>query len=108
MKTYTLCGSMRFAREMQEIAYTLETRQGYNILQCVYCEENLRPTGHASPSAPKTERRKLKPSQDCPKAGESHFSHKKACRKTGRLFCMTLYLLSAFFTVALMFGAVKP
>jgi hypothetical protein len=36
MKTYTLCGSMRFAKEMQETAYYLETRKGYNILQCVY------------------------------------------------------------------------
>ena len=38
MKTYTLCGSMRFEKEMQEIAYTLETEYGYNILQCVYCK----------------------------------------------------------------------
>ena len=36
MKTYTLCGSMRFEKEMQEIAYILETKNGYNILQCVY------------------------------------------------------------------------
>lgn len=36
MKTYTLCGSMRFEKEMQEIAYYLETQKGYNILQCVY------------------------------------------------------------------------
>ncbi len=36
MKTYTICGSMRFEKEMQEIAYYLETRNGYNILQCVY------------------------------------------------------------------------
>ena len=38
MKTYTICGSMRFADEMKEIAYVLETMNGYNILQCVYCE----------------------------------------------------------------------
>ena len=36
MKTYTICGSMRFEKEMQEIAYYLETKKGYNILQCVY------------------------------------------------------------------------
>ena len=36
MKTYTICGSMRFEKEMQEIAYYLETRKGYNILQCIY------------------------------------------------------------------------
>ncbi len=35
MKTYTICGSMRFAEKMQEISYYLETQKGYNILQCV-------------------------------------------------------------------------
>ena len=36
MKTYTICGSMRFAKEMQQIAYELVTQKGYDILQCVY------------------------------------------------------------------------
>lgn len=36
MKTLTICGSMRFAAEMREIAYRLETEMGYNVLQCVY------------------------------------------------------------------------
>ena len=44
MKTYTICGSMRFEKEMKRIAYDLETDKGYNILQCVYCEENVIPT----------------------------------------------------------------
>lgn len=35
---------MRFAKEMREIAYYLETHNGYNILQCVYCENNTTPT----------------------------------------------------------------
>ncbi len=35
MKTVTLCASMRFAREMQEIAWLLETRRHWNVLQCV-------------------------------------------------------------------------
>lgn len=38
MKTLTICGSMRFAEEMKEIAYQLEAKRGYNILQCVYCD----------------------------------------------------------------------
>lgn len=38
MKTYTICGSMCFAKEMQEIAYQLETERGFNVLQCVYCQ----------------------------------------------------------------------
>lgn len=36
MKTLTICGSMRFAKEMQAIAFDLETRYGLNVLQCVY------------------------------------------------------------------------
>lgn len=36
MKTYTICGSMRFEKEMQEIALELETNCNMNILQCVY------------------------------------------------------------------------
>ena len=36
MKTVTICGSMRFEKLMQEVAYKLETEQGYNVLQCVY------------------------------------------------------------------------
>ena len=35
MKTVTICGSMRFAKEMQEIAYELEIHHGMNVLQCV-------------------------------------------------------------------------
>lgn len=41
MKTYTICGSMRFDKEMKKIAYELESCKGYNILQCVYNEENV-------------------------------------------------------------------
>lgn len=44
MKTYTLCGSMRFQKEMQKIAYYLETQKGYNILQCVYIVDDVKPT----------------------------------------------------------------
>jgi len=48
MKTYTICGSMRFEKEMREIAYFLETQRGYNVLQCVY-------SGNAIPSAKELE-----------------------------------------------------
>lgn len=44
MKTYTICGSMRFAKDMKKIAYDLEASKGYNVLQCVYCEDNVVPT----------------------------------------------------------------
>ncbi|MDO5152907.1 MAG: hypothetical protein Q4D50_06065 [Eubacteriales bacterium] len=36
MKTVTICGSMRYAGEMKQIAFDLETRHGWNVLQCVY------------------------------------------------------------------------
>ena len=36
MKTVTICGSMRFAGEMQQIALALETCHGMNVLQCTY------------------------------------------------------------------------
>ena len=40
MKTVTLCGSMRFQKEMQRIAFALEVERGWNVLQCVYNTEN--------------------------------------------------------------------
>ena len=45
MKTYTLCGSMKFEKEMREVAYDLETQKGYNILQCIYVAAGNEPTG---------------------------------------------------------------
>ena len=47
MKTLTICGSMRFSNEMKKIAYELEAVRGYNVLQCVYCEEGIIPTDDA-------------------------------------------------------------
>ena len=36
MKTVTICGSMRFEKQMQSIALELETKKGWNVLQCTY------------------------------------------------------------------------
>ncbi len=47
MKTYTICGSMKFYNEMRKIDYELEIYKGYNILQCIYCDENTVPTDEA-------------------------------------------------------------
>lgn len=38
MKTYTMCGSMRFAEEMKKIAKQLGEK-GYKIFQCVYVDD---------------------------------------------------------------------
>ncbi len=40
MKVVTICGSMRFEKEMQKIAWELETTKGYSVIQCVYNVEN--------------------------------------------------------------------
>ena len=36
MQTITICGSMRFEKEMQRIAFELEVKHRFNVLQCVY------------------------------------------------------------------------
>lgn len=36
MKTVTICGSMKFEKEMQRIAFLLETKHDLNVLQCIY------------------------------------------------------------------------
>ncbi len=36
MKVITICGSMKFAKEMQDIAWDLEANKGYSVIQCVY------------------------------------------------------------------------
>ena len=36
MKTITICGSMRYEKDMPTIALHLERKHGYNVLQCVY------------------------------------------------------------------------
>lgn len=41
MKTLMICGSMRFSKEMQKIAWKLETVYGFNVLQCVYGDSEL-------------------------------------------------------------------
>ncbi|MBQ8615552.1 MAG: hypothetical protein IJ415_03190 [Clostridia bacterium] len=36
MKVVTICGSMKFASEMQKIATNLETKHGWCVIQCCY------------------------------------------------------------------------
>lgn len=40
MKIVTICGSMKFQKEMQKIAFDLETKHNISVLQCVYNVEN--------------------------------------------------------------------
>lgn len=41
MKTVTICGSMRFEKQMREIALELECRHGLNVLQCTYSTDQF-------------------------------------------------------------------
>lgn len=36
MQTITICGSMRFEKEMQKIAFKLEAKHRFTVLQCIY------------------------------------------------------------------------
>ena len=36
MKVITICGSMRFSKEMMKISEELELKKGYAVIQCVY------------------------------------------------------------------------
>ena len=39
-KVITICGSMRYSKEMMKIAWDLEVKKGYSVIQCVYNIEN--------------------------------------------------------------------
>ena len=41
MKVITMCGSMRFASEMKNIARVLETECNFCVIQCTYNETNM-------------------------------------------------------------------
>ncbi len=36
VKVITICGSMRYSKEMMKISEELELKQGYAVIQCVY------------------------------------------------------------------------
>ena len=36
IKVITICGSMRYAKEMIKIAEELELKKGYAVIQCIY------------------------------------------------------------------------
>ena len=59
MKTVTICGNMKFAKEMQRIAFLLETRQNMNVLQCVYNIDNLDVTSTEQASLANSHYRKI-------------------------------------------------
>lgn len=40
IKVVTMCGSMKFNRQMREIARKLETKNGWAVIQCVYSKKS--------------------------------------------------------------------
>lgn len=36
VKVITICGSMKFSKEMMKISKELELKQGYAVIQCIY------------------------------------------------------------------------
>ena len=45
IKVVTICGSMRYAKEMMKIAEELELKNGYAVIQCVYNVDGLKYEG---------------------------------------------------------------
>ena len=39
MKTYTICGSTKFDKEMKKVVKQLEIENRHKILQCVYVDD---------------------------------------------------------------------
>lgn len=40
IKVVTICGSMKFKKEMMEKAFELEVKDNYAVIQCVYGNDN--------------------------------------------------------------------
>ena len=40
IKVVTMCGSMKFNRQMREISRKLETKNGWAVIQCVYSKKS--------------------------------------------------------------------
>lgn len=59
MKTVTICGSMKFAREMKDIAFALESGKGFNVLQCTYNGAGVPLTGEMLENLAKAHERKI-------------------------------------------------
>lgn len=41
MNTVTICGSTRFQEIMKRVAFILEIKYGFNVIQCTYNEDNI-------------------------------------------------------------------
>lgn len=59
VKVITICGSMRYSKEMMKIAEELELKQGYAVIQCVYNIDGQRNEGVDASILDKIHRKKI-------------------------------------------------
>ena len=59
IKVITICGSMRYSKEMMKIAEELELKEGYAVIQCVYNIDGQRYEGVNASILDKIHRKKI-------------------------------------------------
>ena len=59
IKVITICGSMRFSKEMMKISEELELKDGYAVIQCVYNVDGEKYEGLDTELLGKIHRRKI-------------------------------------------------
>ena len=59
VKVITICGSMRYSKEMMKISEELELKQGYAVIQCVYNVDGLKYEGIDASILDKIHRKKI-------------------------------------------------
>lgn len=59
VKVITICGSMRYAKEMMKISEELELKKGYAVIQCVYNVDGLKYEGVDASILEKIHRKKI-------------------------------------------------
>jgi len=59
IKVITICGSMRYSKEMMKISEELELKKGYAVIQCVYNIDGLKYEGVDASILDKIHRKKI-------------------------------------------------
>lgn len=59
IKVITICGSMRYSKEMMKIAEELELKDGYAVIQCVYNVDGQKYLGIDASILDKIHRKKI-------------------------------------------------
>ena len=59
IKVITICGSMRYSKEMMKIAEELELKDGYAVIQCVYNVDGQKYEGIDASILDKIHRKKI-------------------------------------------------